>query len=94
MTGKERAALRAQAQELDPILHIGKDGVTDAILKQASEALDARELIKCTVQQNAPLGAREACDLVCEGIGCEPVSTIGRRFVVYRYSPKLHEKNS
>lgn len=92
MTGKERAAFRAQAQELDPIVHIGKEGVTDAVLKQVTDALDARELIKCTVQQNAPMDARAACDGVCAATGSEPISVLGRRFVIYRFSPKLHEK--
>lgn len=88
MTGKQRAALRAMANELDTILYIGKDGVTDAILKEAYDALEARELIKCAVQQSGELTAKEACALLCEKTNAEPVLVIGRRFVIYRESNK------
>ena len=86
MTGKQRATLRAMANELDTILYIGKDGVTDATFKEAYDALEARELIKCAVQQNSELSAREACTLLCEKTNAEPVLVIGRRFVIYRES--------
>lgn len=90
MTGKERATWRAQAQHLDPIVHIGKDGINEGIVRQADEALSARELIKGTVQQNSPLSAREACDELAERTGSEPISVVGRRFVLYRYNPEKH----
>lgn len=92
MTGKERAEWRAKAQTLDPIIHIGKDGITDNVLQQTEDALTARELIKGSVQKNSDLDAREACDLLCEKTGAEPISVIGRRFVIYRYSPEKHKK--
>ncbi len=88
MTGKQRAALRAMANGLDTVLYIGKDGITDATLKEAYDALEAREIIKCAVQQGSDLSAREACDMLCEKTNAEPVSVIGRRFVIYRLSNK------
>lgn len=91
MTGKERAAWRAQAQSLDPIVHIGKDGITDNVLRQTEDALTARELIKCSVQQNSDLTAREVCDILSDKTGAEPISVIGRKFVLYRYSPDKHK---
>jgi RNA-binding protein len=86
MTGKQRAKLRAMANGLDTILYIGKDGVTDATLKEAYDALEARELIKCAVQQNSELSAKDACAVLCEKTNAEPVLIIGRRFVIYRES--------
>jgi RNA-binding protein len=88
MTGKQRAKLRAMANGLDTVLYIGKDGVTDATLKEAYDALEAREIIKCAVQQGSGLSAGEACELLCEKTNAEPVSVIGRRFVLYRESNK------
>ena len=84
MTTKQRAALRAMANAIDPVVHIGKDGITDNLVKQTWDALEARELIKVTVQKNAPLDAREACAELCERVHAEPVQTIGSRFVIYR----------
>lgn len=88
MTTKQRAGLRAMANTLEPILHIGKDGINDNLAKQAWDALEARELIKATVLQNAPLTAREACGELCERVHAEPVQVIGNRFVIYRKAQK------
>ena len=84
MTTKQRAKLRSMGSTMDPILHIGKDGINDNLCKQAWDALEARELIKVTVQKNAPIDAREACAELCERVHAEPVQVIGSRFVIYR----------
>ena len=85
MTTRQRAKLRAMCNELEAILHIGKDGITDNLIKQCWDALEARELIKVTVQRGAPFAsAREACDALCEQVHAEPVQTIGNRFCIYR----------
>ena len=92
MTTKQRAALRAMANPQDAILHIGKEGIGDTLAKQAWDALEARELIKVTVQKNAPYeGTREACQALCERVHAEPVQVIGSKFVIYRQArePKI-----
>ena len=86
MTGKQRAVLRGMANTIEPILYIGKEGVTDGTVKEAYDALEARELIKGCVQQGAPVTAREALTELCERLGAEPIQQIGRRFVMYRPS--------
>ena len=84
MTTKQRAHLRSMANTLDPVLQIGKDGITVILAKQAWDALEARELIKATVQKGAPFGAKEACAELCVRVHAEPVQVIGNRFVLYR----------
>ena len=85
MTTKQRAALRSMCNTLEPVLHIGKDGITDNLVKQCWDALEARELIKVTVQKNAPFAStREACDALCARVHADPVQTIGSRFSIYR----------
>lgn len=84
LTSKQRAHLRALANKTDTILHIGKDGVTDNVIAQASGALKARELIKGRVLESAMLTAKEACDLLCAALAAEPVQCIGSRFVLYK----------
>ena len=86
MNGKERAMLRKQAQNIQPIVHIGKEGITDNLVIQVKDALKARELVKCTVQQNCELGAREASEILCELTEAEGISAIGRKFVLYKKS--------
>ncbi len=92
MTTKQRAALRAMANHLDAVLHIGKEGIGEALGKQAWDVLEARELIKVTVQKNAPFAStKEACDALCEYTHAEPVQVIGSKFVIYRRArePKI-----
>jgi len=84
LTSKQRAQLRALANSEDTIVHIGKSGVTENVVKQAADALKARELIKCKVQENSLLTAREACDELAEKTGAEGVQVIGSRFVIYK----------
>ena len=86
LTSKQRAGLRSMANTMDTILYVGKDGITDATVKEAYDALEAREIIKCAVQQNCELTAREALDELCARLHAEPVQCIGRRFVMYRES--------
>ena len=86
LTSKQRAALRSMANTMDTILYICKYGITENTLKEAYDALEARELIKGAVQQGCELSAREALDQLCERVHAEPVQCIGRRFVMYRES--------
>ncbi len=87
LTTKQRAQLRALANSEDTIVHIGKGGITDNIVRQAVEALKARELIKCRVLENALLTAREACDEMAGLTNAEQVQVIGSRFVLYKENP-------
>ena len=88
MTTKQRAKLRAMCNTLEPVLHIGKDGINDNLVKQCWDVLEARELIKVTVQKNAPFFAREACEELCERVHAEPVQVIGSKFCIYRQARK------
>ncbi len=88
LNSKQRAFLRGMANTLPVVLTIGKEGVTDATVKEAYDVLQARELIKCAVQQNAPLTAREASEALCVKTGASPVQTIGNRFTLYRRNDK------
>ena len=88
LTSKQRSYLRGLAAGEDTIIHIGKGGITENIIKQASDALLARELIKGKVLENSMLTAREACDALAEACGAEGVQTIGSKFVLYKRHPK------
>lgn len=84
LTGKQRAALRSAANRLDTILQVGKDGLTDNLRKQANDALEARELIKCRVLETAPLNAKEAAEVLAQQTRSEVIQVIGTKFVLYR----------
>ena len=93
MTGKERAAFRAQANALEPLFHIGKSGMKEGVSRQTDDALRARELIKVKVLlESSPITPREAADELAAAVGAEVIQVIGGVIVLYRESPELKEK--
>ena len=84
LTSKQRAQLRSLATNMDTIVHVGKDGIGDNLVKQVNDALEARELIKGRVLENSMLTAREACDTLSERCRAEQVQVIGSKFVLYK----------
>ena len=95
LTSKQRAELRAQANSLDTTLMVGKDGVTDAVVAEAENQLNTRELVKGKVLEGAMMTPREVCDELCEATGAEGVAVIGTKFVIYRFSEKCQaERNA
>ena len=84
LTSKQRAQLRGIANSLDTIVHIGKDGINSNLVKQANDALEAREIIKCKVLESSMLTAREACGELARLTRSEEVQVIGATCVLYR----------
>ena len=85
MTSKERAALRAKANPLEPIFQIGKDGVSDNLIAQIDDALDVRELLKIRVHlETAPESPREFADKLAQSLDAEVIQVIGGVIVIYR----------
>lgn len=93
LTSKQRAQLRGLANGIDTILQIGKDGLGDNLVKQANDALEARELIKCRVLETALLTPREAAEDLAKRSRSEVVQVIGTKFVLYRQSHKKEKKD-
>lgn len=93
LTSKQRAQLRGLANGIDTILHIGKDGVGENLIAQANDALEARELIKGRVLENAPLSPREAAEALAKATRSEVVQVIGTKFVLYRPSHNKEKKD-
>lgn len=88
LTGKQRSYLKKLSNKISPIFQIGKSGMTENVIIQFNDGLEARELIKTTVLKNSMYSAREACEFIAEATGAEIVSVIGNRFVLYRESKK------
>ncbi len=93
LTSKQRAQLRGLANGIDTILIVGKNGIGDDLVKQADDALEARELIKGRVLENALLSAREAAQALAPLTRSEVVQVIGTKFVLYRPSHKKDKKD-
>ncbi len=88
LTSKQRAALRAAANGLEPVFQVGKGEIGPAMVAAVGDCLAARELIKITVLENSEYTAREAADILAPATGAECVQVIGRRLVLFRRRPK------
>lgn len=88
MTTKERAKLRSIAMTLQPTTHIGKNGVTDEVITQVEEQLQAHELIKINVLKNSDFTAKEIAEGLAESAGAEVVQVLGNKITLYKVSTK------
>jgi RNA-binding protein len=81
VTGKQRRHLRALGHHLDPVVQIGHEGVSDALVKAAVQQLEAHELIKVRIGDG---DRHEAADLLAEKTGAEVAQVLGRTALLYR----------
>lgn len=88
MTSKQRAYLRGLANSLQPIFQIGKSGLSDAIIKQLDDALEARELIKVHVLETAPEDVKNLGEQIASSTNCVFVQAIGSKLTFYRAKKK------
>lgn len=88
LTSKQRSKLKSIAANLQPIGQIGKDGIGDNMLKSFSDCLDARELIKVSILDNADGDPQTIGRELAAKLGAECVIVIGRKAVIYRRSPR------
>lgn len=86
LTGKQRSFLKGLANNLDPVLQIGKNGITDNFIKQVEEILEKKELIKINVLKNSSESADDMAKELTEKLNAEFVQSIGNKFVIYRES--------
>ncbi len=84
MTSKQRAYLRGVANTIEPIFQVGKGGLTENLINQLSDALEARELIKITVLKNAPDYAKDTAAEIAEATGAEVIQVIGNKITLFR----------
>ena len=84
ITSKQRAYLKGLAMTMDPILQLGKGGLTPENTASVDEALAARELIKINVLQNCLEDSRQMAETLAERTRSQVVHVIGRKIVLYR----------
>lgn len=92
LTGKQKRFLRALGTQLDPVVQVGKGGISDSVVSSATEAMAARELIKGRVLETAPEDAESTASQLAELTGSSLVQVVGRNFLLYTPStdkPKI-----
>lgn len=93
LTGKQRAYLRGIANTVQCLYQIGKEGITDNVIAQFDDALEAREIIKIKVLPNSLLDTKDVIAELSETLNAEPVSAIGSKVVIYRQSSNKENRN-
>ena len=91
LTSKQRAYLRGLGNGIDPVLQIGKDGVTPEVTAAAAESFNTRELAKFSVLKNCDGDVREAAEMLADRTRSTLVCVTGRRFILYKPFPEKPE---
>ena len=92
ITSKQRRYLKGLAHELEPMVMIGKEDLTDNIINELDVNLEKRELVKVKIQDGSALKPKESANELAEKLGADFVQAIGKKFVIYRKSveePKI-----
>lgn len=88
MRGKERAELRSAAHHLDPIVHVGHGGITNAVLASLDDALRTHELVKVQLGKHLDITSKEAANELARATESEVIQVIGRTCTLYRPKPQ------
>ena len=92
MTGKERAALRAEAHHLSPLVHVGQHGMTPTLVASLDDVLRTHELVKVQLGRAVDISAKQAAADLAESVRAEVVQVIGKTVTLYRHNPELERK--
>ena len=92
LSSKERAELRAEAHHLHPLVHVGHQGLTDALRDALDDALRTHELVKVALAKSTDVSAKDAAHDLARSLNAEVVQTIGRTCTLYRENPDLERK--
>lgn len=88
MTSKQRAYLRSLANNLTAIFQIGKNGISDNLIKQINDALEARELIKLNVLDTSPNEITYVASILSQKTNSELVQIVGNKITLFRQKKK------
>jgi RNA-binding protein len=88
LSGKQKRFLRAEAHALEPVVSLGKEGMTDSLVEAVRDALLTHELIKVRVLENAPLDRKEAAEALPGLVKAELAGLVGRIMILYKRHPQ------
>jgi RNA-binding protein len=92
MNGKERAQLRAEAHHLDPVVHVGHQGLTPTVIGSLDDALRTRELVKVKITNKDVIKPKDAANALALATNSTVIQVIGRTATFFRENPDLDKK--
>ncbi len=84
LTARERAHLKARAHSLDPLVQVGHDGLTDAVVREIDRALTAHELIKVRAGGDDRHARATILEQICERTNSAAVQSVGKVMIIWR----------
>ncbi|MBQ9682173.1 MAG: ribosome assembly RNA-binding protein YhbY [Neisseriaceae bacterium] len=84
LSPKQRQALKAQAHALKPVVIVGQNGLTDAVIREADIALKAHELIKIRVRNDDRDEREQFAQIFCERLNAQLVAHSGKLIILWR----------
>lgn len=84
LTSKQRAFIKKKAHDLEPLVRVGKDGVTENLIQSILEAIDSREMLKVKILQNCEKEKEEVLEELSARTEFEVVGLIGRTIILYK----------
>ena len=84
LRGKQRRYLRGLGTRLEPVVFLGKNAITDAVLDEIATALEAHELIKVRLLDSVEGDRKDVARELAERAECELVQVLGRTVLLYR----------
>lgn len=93
ITTKQRAYLRGLGNALDPVMQIGKEGLTENVVTSVELLLQARELVKIKMLNNCDFDTKTLANEVAKMLGADVVQVIGNIFILYKKSTKKDFKH-
>lgn len=86
LSNSQKKYLRKLSHKQSPVFQIGKQGLSENLVKQTAESLEARELIKINILQNSDEEVKKAAETIASSVHAEIVQTIGSTMVLYKES--------
>jgi RNA-binding protein len=90
LSSRRRAELRAEAHHLQPLVQVGHQGLTPALVHSLDDALRTRELVKLQLGRHSELDVKDTAHHLAGRLGADVVQVIGRTATLYRENPEKH----
>lgn len=87
LSGRAARYLRSLGHHLEPVVQIGKEGITDGVVAATKAALLAHELVKVRIAQDAPVERKEAGDELAKRAAASLAQVLGRTLLLYKRHP-------
>jgi RNA-binding protein len=93
LTGKQKKFLKGLGHHLEPLVSIGKEGLTENVIKATKQELLSRELIKVKIANSSSINKQEAAKLLPDATESTLVQLIGKTLLLYKENPKIDKEH-